>query len=120
MDKKRARNSVDSLKGTVIDLSALLDYQKNSIVSREVISRKAGTVTMFAFARGQGLSEHTAPFDALVIVADGEAMITVSGKAKKVKKNQMIIMPAGAPHSLKAEKRFKMLLVMVKDTEDKR
>ena len=97
-----------------INLKDLSNYQKDSIVSKAILNKKAGTVTFFAFDRGQFLSEHTAPFDALVYVVDGEAQITISGKQNKVKKGEIIIMPANKPHSLKAIKRFKMLLIMVK------
>ena len=97
-----------------INLAGLLDYQKDSIVSREVVNRRTGTVTLFAFDKGQGLSEHTAPFDAVVYVLDGRTRITISGKPHIVKKGQIITMPAGKPHSLKAIERFKMLLVMIK------
>ena len=78
------------------------------------MNKKAGTVTFFAFDKGQFLSEHTAPFDALVNIIDGEAQITIAGKQNKVKKGEIIIMPANKPHSLKAIKRFKMLLIMIK------
>ncbi|MDD5454701.1 MAG: cupin domain-containing protein [Candidatus Ratteibacteria bacterium] len=91
-----------------------LKYQKNSIVSKEIVKKNAGTVTLFAFDKGQGLSEHTAPFDALVYIVDGAAEITVSGKPHTVKKGEMTIMPANKPHAVKANKRFKMLLVMIK------
>lgn len=102
------------LSGGKFLLSGLLEYQPGAVVSREIIRKKAGTVTFFAFDRGQGLSEHTAPFDALVYIADGSARITVSGKASLVKKGEMIILPAGKPHALKAVKKFKMLLVMIR------
>jgi len=92
----------------------MVDYQEGSVVSREVISKPAGTVTVFAFDAGQGLSEHTAPFDALVQVIDGEAEIRISGHPHHLKAGEMIIMPAGEPHALKAIGRFKMLLVMIR------
>jgi quercetin dioxygenase-like cupin family protein len=92
----------------------LVNYQEGSVVSREIISKPTGTVTAFAFAEGQGLSEHTAPFDALVQVLDGEVEIRISGAPYNLKEGEMIIMPAGEPHALKAVKRFKMLLVMIK------
>ncbi len=92
----------------------LLDYQNNAIVSREIIKQETGTVTLFAFDKGQGLSEHTAPFDALVYIVDGAAEIIVSGKSNRLKTGEMIIMPAHKPHALKAIKRFKMFLVMIK------
>ncbi|MFA6318030.1 MAG: cupin domain-containing protein [Elusimicrobiota bacterium] len=103
-----------SLKGRCIAPRELVDYQKGSVVSRTIVERPTGTVTLFAFDKGQGLSEHTAPFDALVQILDGEAEIRVSGKPHQVKAGQAIIMPAGEPHSLKAVKRFKMELVMIR------
>jgi quercetin dioxygenase-like cupin family protein len=98
----------------IFNLRDLVSYQNGSIVSREVLGRKTGTVTVFAFDEGQGLSEHTAPFEALVHVLDGEVEISISGKPYRLKKGQMIIMPAKEPHSLAAVKRFKMLLIMIR------
>ncbi len=95
-------------------MTDMVDYQEGSVVSREVISKPAGTVTVFAFDAGQGLSEHTAPFDALVQIIDGEAEIRISGNPHHLKAGEMIIMPAGEPHALKAIGRFKMLLVMIR------
>ena len=92
----------------------LISYQKGAIVSREIIRRDSGTVTLFAFDKGQGLSEHTAPFDALVYVLDGEAEVTISGTVVLLKAGEMVIMPANRPHALKAIKPFKMMLVMVR------
>ncbi len=92
----------------------MIDYQAGSVVSREILRQKAGTVTLFAFDQGQGLSEHKAPFDALVLILDGEAEIVISGKPFRLKSGEMIIMPANEPHALKALKKFKMLLVMIK------
>jgi len=102
------------LAGQVISLAGLLDYQEGAVVSRTVIDKKTGTVTVFAFDQGQGLSEHTAPFDALVYVLDGEAMITVAGLESRVAAGEMLIMPANKPHALRASKRFKMMLVMIR------
>jgi quercetin dioxygenase-like cupin family protein len=99
------------LPHTVVDL---IDYQKDAVVSREILKAKTGTVTLFAFDEGQGLSEHTAPFDALVQVLDGEAVITVSGRSHEVEAGELIIMPANKPHALKAVRRFKMMLVMIR------
>ena len=96
------------------NLQSLIDYQESSVVSRTLIDKKSGTVTLFAFDENQGLSEHTAPFDALVYILDGEAKIFISGRPFQVKKNEMIIMPANKPHALKAIKRFKMLLIMIR------
>ena len=92
----------------------LLDYQEGSVVSRTLIDKKTGTVTLFAFDEGQGLSEHTAPFDALVHIIDGEAEITISGKGIHMKGGEMVIMPAHEPHALRALKRFKMVLIMIR------
>jgi quercetin dioxygenase-like cupin family protein len=98
----------------VAKLSGLIDYQEGSVVSKTIIDKPSGTATLFAFGEGQGLSEHTAPFDALVYMVDGEADITISGKPYRVKTGETIIMPANAPHALKAVTRFKMFLVMIK------
>src|SRR4030042_4275735 len=92
----------------------MIDYQAESVVSKTIIEKKTGTITLFAFDQGQGLSEHTAPFDALVQVLDGEVEIKISGKPFHVKQGEMIIMPAHEPHALKAVKRFKMLLTMIR------
>jgi quercetin dioxygenase-like cupin family protein len=94
--------------------SGLVEYQAGSIVSREIIRKGTGTVTLFAFDRGQGLSEHTAPFDALVHILDGNAQITIAGKQVRAKKGDILILPAGIPHALKATGRFKMLLTMIR------
>jgi quercetin dioxygenase-like cupin family protein len=96
------------------DVVGLIDYQADAIVSREIVKGKTGTVTVFAFDAGQGLSEHTAPFDALVQILDGEAEIKVSGESHEVKAGELIVMPANKPHALKAVRRFKMMLVMIR------
>ena len=93
----------------------LVDYQPGAVVSRALIKKPKGTVTAFAFDAGEGLSEHTAPFDALVFVTDGEAEITVDGAAHTVTAGEMIELPAGRPHALKAAQRFKMVLVMIRE-----
>jgi quercetin dioxygenase-like cupin family protein len=92
----------------------MIDYQQGSVVSREIIKGKTGTVTLFAFDEEQGLSEHTAPFDALVYMVDGEAEITISGRSHRVRQGEMIIMPANEPHALHALRKFKILLVMIR------
>ena len=102
------------LSGVAVTLTDLLDYQDDAVVSRTIIDKKAGTVTLFSFDEGQGLSEHTAPFDALVYILDGEAEVTISGTANRLAKGKMIIMPANEPHALLAIKRFKMMLVMIR------
>jgi len=92
----------------------LVSYQDGAVVSREVLKKPTGTVTVFAFDAGQGLSEHTAPFDALVHVLEGRVEITISGKRHELKAGELILMPAGQPHALKALERFKMLLIMIR------
>lgn len=101
-------------RAKVLKLDELIDYQEGSVVSREIIRKETGTVTIFAFDEGEGLSEHTAPFDALVYVLDGEVEITISRKAHFLKKGDMIIMPANDPHALKALQKFKMILTMIR------
>ena len=95
-------------------LDDLVKYQEGTVVSRTIIKKKTGTVTLFAFDKGEGLSEHTAPFDALVCILDGKAEITISGESVTVENGEMIVMPANKTHALKALERFKMLLVMIK------
>lgn len=105
----------EDLKSKALDIQSLLDYQKDSVVSREVIKKELGTVTFFAFDQGQGLSEHSAPFDAMVQVIDGEAEITISGIKHTVRAGEIIIMPANEPHALQAENsQYKMILTMIK------
>ena len=105
---------MDQIKAKPAILAGLVEYQDEAIVSREIIRKNTGTITVFAFDEEQGLSEHTAPFDAFVQILDGEAEITISGKVIKINSGEAIIMPANEPHSLKAVKRFKMLLVMIR------
>ena len=107
-------NETSKLIGQVVDLASLVEYQDGSVVSRTVIDKPSGTVTLFAFAQGEGLSEHTTPYDALVQILDGQAAITVSGEDYEVGAGQMLIMPADEPHALRAEKPFKMMLVMIR------
>lgn len=102
------------LIGRVLKFIDLVDYQEGAVVSRTIVDKKTGTVTLFAFDECQGLSEHTAPFDALVYLLDGEAEIVISGEAFRVKAGEMIIMPANEPHALRALKKFKMVLVMIR------
>jgi len=105
---------MDDLKTKAFNLLDFIDYQKGSVVSREIISQKTGTLTLFAFDEGQGLSEHTAPFDATVFCVDGEAEITISGNPIPIKSGEMVIMPAKKPHALRAVSPFKMLLIMIR------
>lgn len=97
-----------------VELAKIVEYQEGVVASRTVIDKKAGTVTIFAFDKGQGLSEHVAPFDALVYALDGTAEIVISGKKQQLSNREMIIMPAGSPHSLKAIEKFKMMLIMIR------
>jgi quercetin dioxygenase-like cupin family protein len=103
-----------ALIGEPLTMTELAAYQDGSVVSRTLIDKKIGTLTLFAFDEGQGLSEHTAPYDAFVQILDGEAEITIAGTVHHLVAGQMIIMPADRPHALKAVKRFKMLLVMIR------
>ncbi|OGL48239.1 MAG: cupin [Candidatus Schekmanbacteria bacterium RBG_13_48_7] len=114
MDDKNHRNSLNDLTGQVENVLNLLDYQAGAVVSRTLLKKSTGTVTLFAFDEGEGLSEHTAPFDAIVYILDGEAEIMISGKPYRVKAGEMLIMPAEKPHSLKAIKKFKMFLIMIR------
>ena len=98
----------------VAKIAEFVNYQDGAVVSREIIRKPAGNVTLFAFDEGQGLSEHTAPFDALVQVLEGETKIMVSGKSHHLQGGEMILLPAGQPHALKAIKRFKMMLTMIR------
>jgi quercetin dioxygenase-like cupin family protein len=95
-------------------LADLIDYHAGSVVSRTLIEKPTGTVTLFAFDKGQGLSEHTAPFDAMVWILAGKAEVTIAGEPHRLAAGEMIIMPANRPHALKAVARFKMLLVMIR------
>jgi quercetin dioxygenase-like cupin family protein len=105
---------MEKLLAQAIRLVDLVDYQEGSIVSRTIIDKKMGTVTLFALDEGQGLSEHTTPFDALVYLLDGEAEITISGKPVRLREGEMVIMPANQPHALRAVKKFKMVLTMIR------
>ena len=103
-----------TLKGTAFNLEQHVDYADGSVVSKTLIKKDIGNITLFAFDRGQGLSEHTAPFDAVVYILDGSAQITIGGDPQHVRAGEMLIMPAGIPHALQAKERFKMLLVMIR------
>jgi quercetin dioxygenase-like cupin family protein len=111
-DKKSSGSKFQSAQ--VVRVASLVDYQDGSIVSQEILKGATGKVTLFAFDEGEGLSEHTSPFDALVQVLEGEAEITISGKSNRVKEGELILMPAQQPHALKAVKRFKMILTMIR------
>ena len=102
------------LSARALKLADMVDYQEDSIVSRAMVDKKTGTVTLFAFDAGQGLSEHTTPYDALVHIIDGEAEITISGKNLHLREGEITIMPANEPHAVRALGRFKMLLTMIR------
>jgi quercetin dioxygenase-like cupin family protein len=104
----------DELKSVVINVEDLLDYQEGAVVSREIIRKETGTVTIFAFDKGEGLSEHTAPFDAMVQIIDGKSEITISCKKNILERGYMIIMPANEPHALHAIEQYKMILTMIR------
>jgi quercetin dioxygenase-like cupin family protein len=109
------KKAVKRLPAKVFDLPELIEYQTEAIVSRTLIKQSTGTVTLFAFDADQELSEHTAPFDAMIQICEGEAEITISGKLHHLSAGQIIIMPAGKPHAVKAVKSFKMMLTMIKE-----
>ncbi len=103
----------EELRGRVLPLRDLVAYQEGAVASRTIVAKKAGTITLFAFDAGEGLSEHSAPYDAIVTVIEGTGRFTVGGKESEVRESEMIIMPAGVPHAVAAPGRFKMMLVMI-------
>jgi len=104
----------NALKATAVNLAGNIDYADGGIVSKTLLDKKAGTLTLFAFDTGQGLSEHTSPYDATVLILEGRAKLTVGGEALSVSAGEMVIMPAGVPHDVRADERFKMLLIMIR------
>ena len=104
----------ESLYGRVFRSAGISGYQKQAIVSRRIIGKKTGSVTLFAFDSGQGLSEHEAPYDAMIYILEGIILMTISGKHMVVKRGEMIVIPAHSAHSLKAQKRSRMMLVMIR------
>ena len=107
-------SEIELYKGKALDVKTLVEYSANSIVSKTLIDTKAGTITAFSFDAGQALSEHTAPYDAVVQIVDGEAEITIGGNAVRASAGKMVVMPANVPHALQATKRFKMLLTLIR------
>ena len=105
---------MENLSAQILNPNDLVAYQTGSVVSRTIINQKTGTITLFAFDQGEELSEHTAPYDALVSLFDGEAEISISGQPHHLKNGEMIILPANQPHALKAIQRFKMALTMIR------
>ena len=114
MSSQQAQSKREIPVAEVVRLIDLVNYQEGAVVSRTLVNRGTGTVTLFAFDEGQGLSEHTAPFDALAHLLEGEAEIAVSGKPLRTTAGEAVLMPANQPHSLKALTRFKMLLTMIR------
>ena len=114
MGSEQAQSKREIPIAEVVRFLDLVNYQEGAVVSRTLVNRTTGTVTLFAFDDGQGLSEHTAPFDALAYLLEGEAEITVSGKPLRTTAGEAVLMPAHQPHSLKALSRFKMLLTMIR------
>lgn len=104
----------EDIKGKAMELAGMVEYHSGSVVSRTIMDKPSGTLTLFAFEKGEGLSEHTAPYDATLYVIDGETEVTISSKVLRLKQGELVIMPANEPHSLRAITRFKMLLVMIK------
>jgi quercetin dioxygenase-like cupin family protein len=107
-------SEIEMYKGKALDTKTLVEYSADSIVSKTLIDTKAGTITLFAFDVGQGLSEHAAPYDAVVQIIDGDAEITIGGNAVHASEGDMVVMPANIPHALQAVSRFKMLLTMIR------
>ncbi len=114
-DTTNERQSGTLPAGEALDLNGLVSYQEGAVVSRTLVKRNGGTVTLFAFDAGQALSEHTAPFDAIVYVLDGNAELTIGGKMASTRAGQTVLMPANVPHAIYARQRFKMLLIMVRE-----
>jgi len=114
MSSQQSQSKREMPAGEVVRLTDLVNYQEGAVVSRTLVNRGTGTVTLFAFDEGQGLSEHTAPFDALAHLLEGNAEIVVSGKPLPTKAGEAVLMPAHQPHSLKARSKFKMLLTMIR------
>ncbi len=107
-------SQIETHRGKALEVKALIEYSTDSVVSKTLIDTKAGTITLFSFDAGQGLSEHTAPYDAIVQIVDGEAEITIRGNAVHAREGTMVVIPANVPHALRAAKRFKMLLTMIR------
>lgn len=111
---EKDKNCLSACLGKSRQLVSLIDYSADAIVSKTILDKPAATVTLFAFDKGQKLSEHTTPYDAIVQVVDGKAIITIAGNENKVSAGALIIMPANVPHAVSAEEKFKMLLIMIR------
>ncbi len=107
-------NAKEDIRGQVLHLAETVDYAAGAVVSKTLLNKKTGTLTLFAFDKGQSLSEHTSPYDATVLALDGEATLTIGGRKVKAAAGEMVIMPADVPHDVQAEQRFKMLLIMIR------
>lgn len=107
--------TAEDYRGRPLELESLINYAEGSVVSKTLLDKKAGTLTLFAFDKGQGLSEHTSPYDATVYVLDGTAKLMIGGEAVRAGSGEMVIMPANIPHDVQAEERFKMLLIMIRE-----
>ena len=114
MEPSRKQSETEKLAAQALHTADLIAYQDGAVVSRTLVNKNSGTVTLFAFDAGQGLSEHTAPYDALVLMLDGEADITVAGKPIHARAGDLVILPANQPHALDAAIRFKMMLTMIR------
>lgn len=114
-DKTSADRKREELAGEVLAVNDLLQYQDGAVASRMIVFKKAGTITLFAFDAGEGLSEHSAPYDAVLTVTDGEADVTIAGVPFTVRTGEMIILPANKPHGLQARQRFRMTLTMIRE-----
>jgi quercetin dioxygenase-like cupin family protein len=112
---EKTETTIEEFVKEGISLEGLVEYQSGSVVSKTLIKKPTGTVTLFAFDKDEGLSEHAAPFDAMVTVLDGKVEISLNKKPYTLTKGEMIIMPANIPHALKAVERFKMMLIMIKE-----
>jgi len=114
MSSQQSQSKGEMPIAEVVRVADLVNYQDGAVVSRTLVKRATGTITLFAFDEGQGLSEHTTPFDAVAQVLEGEAIITISGAPLQTKAGESVLMPANQPHALKAVNRFKMLLTMIR------
>lgn len=114
MPSNKKSSGENNFVGAVLTLKSLVSYQKNSVISKQIMSKKTGSLTLFAFDQGEGLSEHTSPYEATLLVLDGKAVITIAGKNHAAKAGELIILPANVPHAVKAPVPFKMLLIMIR------
>lgn len=114
MSDVKKSNVLQACFGKANDLAELIEYADDSVVSKTILDKPAGTITLFAFDKGQKLSEHTSPYDAVVQIVDGIALLTIGGRDVKISAGQIVIMPANVPHSVAADEKFKMLLTMIR------